>query len=145
MINWRTEEEMFIDKKIREYRKNLSTWELIFMNEKRLNKEIEYIRSQAKTEFRSRKLDEFVDIVENERKRIDKVVESLNDKFSDYLDSQKALISKKIKPIKMIARDYRSNDISDITPYETVEVYIEPIRVAFLQEKISDKEEEYDK
>lgn len=134
MINWELEEKRFVDEKVNDYRKNLPILSLIFMSEKKLNKNIEKIKINAMLQYRRKKLDNFIEIVKEERKRIDKTVNQINEKFLEYLKSQKALISKKIKPVEIKSKDYYNIETAEF--YEIVYIYLEPFKIGFIQEQL---------
>ena len=70
MLNWRLEEKEYVSNKVDEYLKNIPSLSRIFISEKQMNKNIKYITEQATLEYRSQKLDAFLDDVKEERKRI---------------------------------------------------------------------------
>lgn len=134
MIDWKLEEKRFIDEKVSNYRKSLSTLSLILMSDKQLNKNIENVKIEAMLQFRRKKLNDLVEIVKEERKRIDKTIEQINERFLEYLESQKALISKEIKPIQIKLTNY--DDIENAKFYEIVDIYLEPFKIGFIQERL---------
>lgn len=134
MINWELEEKRFVDEKVSNYRKKLSIFSLLFMSEKKLNKNIEKIKIDAMLQYRRKKLDNFNEIVKEERKRIDETVNQINEKFLEYLKSQKALISEKIKPVEIKAKDYYNIETAEF--YEIVYIYLEPFKIGFIQEQL---------
>lgn len=134
MINWELEEKRFVDEKVSNYRKKLSIFSLLFMSEKKLNKNIEKIKIDAMLQYRRKKIDNFIEIVKEERKRIDETVNQINEKFLEYLKSQKALISEKIKPVEIKAKDYYNIETAEF--YEIVYIYLEPFKIGFIQEQL---------
>ena len=140
MLNWRLEEREYVSNKVDEYLKNIPSLLRIFMSDKQLNKNIDYITEQAKLEYRKKKLDGFLDDVKEERKRIDKLVDDLNNKFDDYMSKQKHIISKNIKPFQIEAKLYDNFTGPTLSQLEVVNIYCEPFKIAFIQENIDRKE-----
>ena len=140
MLNWRLEERKYIAEKIDEYYKSISGLQRIFISEKQMNKNINYITEQAKLEYRSKKLDGYLDEVKEERKKIDKLVDDLNNKFDDYISKQKHIISKNIKPFQIEVKPYDNLTEPTLSQLEVVNIYCEPFKIAFIQEKIERKE-----
>lgn len=140
MLNWRLDEGEYISNKIDEYLKNIPSLTRIFMSNKQLNKNIWYLTEQAKLEYRSQKLDGFLDEVKEERKRIDKLVDDLNNKFDDYINKQKHIVSKNIKPFRIEAKPYDNLTEPTLSQLEVVNIYCEPFKIAFIQENIDRKE-----
>lgn len=139
MINWELEERKFVDDKISEYRKSMSILSLIFMSDKQLNKNIENIKNKAILQYRKEKLDNFIEIIKEERKRIDETVEYINQQFLEYLKSQKALIKEDVKPFKIEATP--CDNFVELKQIELVKVYSKPFEIAFLQENLDNKGE----
>ena len=140
MLNWRLEEGEYISNKIDEYLKNIPSLTRIFMSNKQLNKNIWYLTEQAKLEYRSKKLDGYLDEVKEERKRIDKLVDTLNNKFDDYMSKQKHIISKNIKPFQIDAKLYDNFTEPTLSQVEIITIHCEPLKLSFIQENINRKE-----
>ena len=140
MLNWRLEEREYISNKVDEYLKNIPSLTRIFMSNKQLNKNIRYLTEQAKLEYRSQKLDGFLDEVKEERKRIDKLVNDLNNKFDDYMSKQKHIISKNIKPFQIEAKPYDNFSEPILSQLEIITINCEPLKLSFIQENIDRKE-----
>ena len=140
MLNWRLEEREYVSNKVDEYLKNIPSLSRIFMSDKQLNKNINYITEQAKLEYRSKKLDGYLDDVKEERKRIDKLVDDLNNKFDDYMSKQKHIISKNIKPFKIEAKPYDNFSEPILSQVEIITIHCEPLKLSFIQENIDRKE-----
>lgn len=136
MLNWRLEEREYINKKIDEYLQNIPALSRIFMSDKQLNKNINYITEQAKLEYRSQKLDSHLEDVKEERKRINNLINDINDAFNDYLEEQKHLISKNIKPFEMELKPYDNLSEPTLSQLEVVTIHCKPFKIAFIQEKI---------
>lgn len=136
MLNWRLEENQFVEERLKEYRKELSGLALMFMSEKQLNKNIAYITEQAKLNYRARKLDDYLDEIKEERENIKKQVEDLTNKLNGYFEEQKALIEKEIEPFEFKLRPY--DNFAESTPkqLEVVTIHIKPMKLSFIQEKI---------
>lgn len=137
MLNWRIEEEQEIKQAIDKYYEEQSKMPLGFMISKKANdKNIRYVTKKAIERYRYRKLEEYQLEIEEERKRIDKVVEDINDKFNNYLKTIKGNINKEIKPFKIEVKEYNGLNPTNITPTEIVKISCEPFQIAFIQEKI---------
>ena len=140
MLNWRLEEREYVSNKVDEYLKNIPSLSRIFMSDKQLNKNINYITEQAELEYRSKKLDGYLDEIKEERKRIDKLVDTLNNKFDDYMSKQKHIISKNIKPFKIEAKPYDNFTEPTLSQVEIITIHCEPLKLSFIQENIDRKE-----
>lgn len=136
MLNWRLEEREYVGKKIEEYYKSISAFQRIFISEKQMNKNINYITEQAKLSYRERKLNDYIDEIKEERKRIEKVVEDLNNKLNEYLEEQKALIGKEVEPFEIKAKPYGNFTEPTLKRMEVVTIHIKPMKLSFIQEKI---------
>lgn len=106
------------------------------MSDKQLNKNINYITEQAKLEYRSQKLDSYLEDVKEERKRINDLINDINNAFNDYLEEQKHLISKNIKPFQIEANPYDNLTEPTLSQLEVVTIHCKPFKIAFIQEKI---------
>ena len=140
MLNWRLEEREYVSNKVDEYLKNIPSLTRIFMSNKQLNKNIRYLTEQAKLEYRSKKLDGYLDAVTEERKRIDKLDDTLNNKFDDYMSKQKHIISKNIKPFQIDAKLYDNFTEPTLSQVEIITIHCEPLKLSFIQENINRKE-----
>jgi len=138
MLNWRLEEKQYVEERLKEYRKELNGLALIFMSKKQLNKNIDYITEQAKLNYRAAKLDDYLDEIEEERKRIDKLVNDLNGKFDNYMSNQQHIISKNIRPFQMEAKPYDGLSEPTLSQLEVVTIHCEPFKLAFIQEKVGE-------
>ena len=138
MLNWRIEENQYVEERLEEYRKELSRLALMFMSEKQLNKNIAYITEQAKLNYRETKLDDYIDEIIEERKRINDLVNNMNTTFNEYLSQQKHLISKNIKPFQIEAKPYDNLSEPTLSQLEVVTIHCEPLKLAFIQEKVGD-------
>ena len=140
MLNWRIEEREFVDKEINEYYKNLLVFQRLVMNKKQMNKNINYITEQAKLKYRSKKLDNILDDVLKERKRINDLIENLNNKFDGYISEQQHIISQNIRPFEMEAKPYDNISEPTLSQLEVVTIYCKPFKLAFIQEKIGSED-----
>lgn len=138
MLNWRLEENQYVEERLKEYRKELNGLARMFMSDRQLNKNIEYITKQAKLEYRSIKLDDYLDEVDKERERIDKLIDDLNNKFNGYINEQKHIISKNIRPFQIEAKPYDNFTEPTLSQLEVITIHCEPFKLAFIQEKIKD-------
>lgn len=141
MINWIEEEKQYVDRAVDNYLKEQSKMPLGFMiSRKTLNKNIEKVKKEATDRYRFNKLMKYRGEIEEERKRIDKVVEEINNKFNDYLESQKDIISKNIKPFKIVAKPYDNPKEVTLEQLEVVTIQCEPFKLSFIQEKVGEIE-----
>lgn len=134
MLNWKIEEQEYIQKEFEQYYKNLSTLQRLFMSERTNKKNLEYIRQNAQLKYRKMKLNKIIDEIQDERKRINKVVNDINNNFNDFLKEQNCIIQEKIKPFEI-----KSNEVTnpnELTPIEIIYIYSEPFKMGFMQEKI---------
>lgn len=136
MLNWRLEEREYVEKKIEEYYKSITALQRIFISEKQMNKNINYITEQAELSYRERKLNDYINEIKEERKRIEKVVEDLNNKLNEYLEEQKALIGKEIGPFEIEAKPCNNFTEPTLRRTEVVTIHIKPMKLSFIQEKI---------
>ena len=136
MLNWRLEEREYVGKKIEEYYKSITALQRIFISEKQMNKNINYITEQAELSYREIKLNDYIDEIKEERKRIEKVVEDLNNKLNEYLEEQKALIGKEVEPFEIEAKPYDNFTEPTLRRTEVVTIHIKPMKLSFIQEKI---------
>lgn len=134
MLNWKIEEQEYIQEEFEQYYKNLSTLQRLFMSERTNKKNLEYIRQNAQLEYRKMKLNKIIDEIQDERKRINKVVDDINNNFNDFLKEQNCIIQEKTK-----AFEIKSNEVTsptEVTPMEIIYIYSEPFKMGFMQEKI---------
>ena len=142
MLDWFEEEKQYVDKAVDNYLKEQSKMPLGFMiSRKTLNKNIEKIKKEATDRYRFDKLMKYRGEIEIERKRIDKIVEEINNKFDKYMSKQKHIISKNIKPFQMEAKPYDNYSEPTLSNLEVVTIQCEPFRIAFIQEKLESKGE----
>lgn len=138
MIDWKEEEKQYIEKAVDSYLKEQSKMPLAFlMSKKTLNKNIEKVKERATDRYRVDKLNRYREEIEIERKRIDKTVELINNKFNDYVKSIKGEINTNVKPFKLETKEY---DYASLEPasLEKIEISCEPFKIAFLQERIGE-------
>lgn len=136
MLNWRREEEEYIDKSVKNYINNLSGWSMIFMSEKDYKRNIEYVKRQARDSYRERKLDDYLNEVKEERKRIDALINEINVKFNEFLDNQQHIIDNEIKPFELKVVESSSPFAPVESELEVVRIECKPFKLAFIQEKI---------
>lgn len=136
MLNWRVEEEKYVETQISEYRQSITALQMMFMSKKTLDKNIIYISQEARLKYRRNKLDTYMEEIEKERKRIDELVDKMNKKFDEYMSNQQHIISKNIKPFRLEAKPYDNLSKSILEQLEIVTIQCEPLKLAFLQEKI---------
>lgn len=134
MLNWRIEEQAYIQKQFEKYYKNLSTLQRLFMSEKTNKKNLEYIKQNAQLEFRRMKLDKNLDEIKDERKRINNVVTDINNNFNEFLKKQKCVIQAKIKPFEIEVNE--TTKLDETKELEIIYIYSEPFKMGFMQEKI---------
>lgn len=137
MINWQEEEKMYIIDKLNDYYERQAKMPLGFLISDRKNrKNIEEIKEQAKKEYRYNKLMKYEKEVQEERKKINKLVDEINNEFKQYFNSQKAIISNTYNPFKIECQEYK--DINDVPlkQLEIVSIQCEPFKISFIQEKI---------
>ncbi len=139
MLDWREEEKQFIQDKIDNYRKNQAKMPLGFLlSAKQNTKNIEKITEKATQEYRYFKLIKYEAEIQEERKRIDNLINEINDKFDNYLNKQQHIISKNIRPFKMEAKPYYNYSEPTLSNLEIVSILCEPFKISFIQEKVSD-------
>jgi len=137
MIDWIEEEKQYVDRAVDNHLKEQSKMPLGFMiSRKTLNKNIEKVRKEATDRYRFNKLMKYRGEIETERKRIDKVVEEINNKFNDYLENQNHIISKNIKPFRVEAKPYNGYTEPTLSNLEVVTIQCEPFKLSFIQEKV---------
>lgn len=112
------------------YKDQKTLWKYI----KNLQKENQELRGQIIEKNISET--EFKDKLVKERERINNLVDSLNLRINDYLRDKKCLIDNKTNPIKIKTEPY--NNSRSKMPLEVVSVYIEPITLEFIQERLDD-------
>lgn len=136
MLNWRIEEKVYIKEKIYEYLSKIPALARIFISEKQMNKKINYISDQASLEFRRNKLDSILDEVEEERNRINALIDDMNNKFDNYISKQQHIISKNIRPFEIEVKPYDNLGEPTLSRLEVVSIKCEPFELAFIQENI---------
>lgn len=137
LLDWHRGEELYIQRMVDNHLKEQAKMPLGFMiSRKTLNKNIEKVKEDAKNRFREMKLLFYESQIEEERKRIDKVVEDINSKFEKYMNKQRNIISKNIKPFKIMCKEY--NEFSPLEQLEVVSIHCEPFEISFIQEKIKE-------
>ena len=92
----------------------------------------------AKNRFREEKLQLYQWQLEVERKRIDKAIENINNKFNSYIKNIKQNIDKEIKPFKIEVQEYNCSSPLDIIPTEIYKIKCDPFEIKFIQEKIKE-------
>lgn len=136
-LDWKEGEERYIQKRIDYYLKKQSKMPLGFLlSKKKLNKNIEEIKKEAKDYFRFMKLYYYKEEIEQERERIDKLIEDTNNKINKYIKNIKENINNEIKPFKIKTKDYINNFNDYCVPKEIVSIYCEPFEISFIQEII---------
>lgn len=136
MLSWRIEEDKYVNKKINEYLNKIPALARIFISEKQMNKNINYISDKARLEYRRDKLDSMLNEVKEERERINDLVNDLNIKFDDYLHKQQNIISKNIKPFEIKVKPYNNSSKITLEQLEVVTIQCEPLKLSFIQEKV---------
>ena len=136
MLNWRLEEEKYVDEIVVKYLKNIPALSRIFMSNKQLNKNIEYLKEQARQKYRANKLDKYLEEIKKERNRINDLLNNINTAFDEYLEEHKHLISKNIKPFQMEAKPYYNLSEPTLSKLEVVNIHCKPFSISFIQEKI---------
>lgn len=136
MLNWRLEEEKYVEERLKEYRKELNVLALMFMSKKQLNKNIEHVKEQSRQDYRANKLDKYLEEIKKERKRINDLLNNINTAFDEYLEEHKHLISKNIKPFQMEVKPYDNLSEPTLSQLEVVSIHCKPFSISFIQEKI---------
>lgn len=141
MLNWRIEEEDYVKKAIEKYFEKANKNPFSFlMSDKTRRKNIQYVTDIARNSYRQKKLEKYEEEIIEERKRIDKVVEELNNKYEEFINNQKFLINDNIKPFNIEAKNYSCFNQNPLGILEIVTIQSEPLKLSFIQEKIgSDK------
>ena len=88
MLNWRLEEREYVGKKIEEYYKSITALQRIFISEKQMNKNINYITEQAELSYRERKLNDYINVHHVDALEID--VNDLSEYDIIFIDAAKA-------------------------------------------------------
>lgn len=140
MLNWRIEEDKYVNKRISEYLNKIPALARIFISEKQMNKNINYISDKARLEYRKNKLDSMLNEVKKERERINDLVDDLNIKFDEYLYKQQDIISKNIKPFKIELKPYDNPKEVTLVRLEVVTIQCEPLKLSFIQEKVDEND-----
>ena len=139
MLNWRIEEEDCIKEAIENYLKEESKKPFWFlMSEKTRRKNIQYVTDKARERYRQEKLEKYEEEIKEERERIDKVVEEINNKFEVYIKGIKGQINDKIRPFKLEVEEYDNlnNTPTSIQSLERVIIRCEDLKIAFIQERV---------
>ncbi len=140
MLNWRIEEDKYVNEKINEYLNKIPALARIFISEKQMNKNINYISDKARLEYRRNKLDSMLNELKKERERINDLVDDLNIKFDEYLHKQQDIISKNIKPFKIEVKPYDNPKEVTLERLEVVTIQCEPLKLSFIQEKLGEND-----
>ena len=137
LLDWVEGEKRYIEKRVNNYLKEQYEMPLSFLlSDKKLNKNIEEIKREAKDYFRFIKLNYYEAQIAQERKRIDKLVEDINNKLNEYMFCTEEKIYNELKPFKIKTEHY-ANDFGHYSkPKEIVSIYCEPFEISFLQEAI---------
>ena len=142
MLNWRIEEEDYIKKAIDNYFKeeNENPFSCL-MSDKTRRKNIQYVTDRARNSYRQEKLERYEEEIKEERERIDKVVEEINNKFEIYIKGIKEQINHKIRPFKLEVEEYdnRYTTPLSIQSLEKVIIKCEDLKIAFIQERIGEE------
>lgn len=144
MLNWRIEEEDYIKKAIDNYFKEENKNPFSFlMSDKTRRKNIQYVTDKARERYRQEKLEKYEEEIKEERKRIDKIVKFINDKFETYIKGIKEQINHKIRPFKLEVEEYdnRYSEPISIQSLEKVTIKCEDFKIAFIQERIGEENE----
>lgn len=136
MLNWEIEEDKYVNKRISEYLNKIPALARIFISEKQMGKNINYISDKARLKYRRNKLDSMLNEVKKERERINDLVDDLNIKFDEYLNKQQDIISKNIKPFKIEAKPYDGPKEVTLERLEVVTITSDPLKLSFIQEKV---------
>ena len=142
MLNWRIEEEDCVKKAIEEYFKEENKNPFSFlMSDKTRRKNIQYVTDKARERYRQEKLEKYEEEIKEERKRIDRIVEYINNEFETYIKGIKEQINHKIRPFKLEVEEYdnRYSDPVSIQSLEKVTIKCEDLKIAFIQERIGEK------
>ena len=143
MLNWREEEKQYIQEKIDNYRKEQAKMPLGFLlSAKQNSKNIEKITEKATQEYRYFKLIKYEAEIQEERKRIDNLINEINDKFDNYLNEQQHIISRNIKPFKIEAKPYSNYSEPTLSNLEIVSILCQPFKISFIQEKLGSDDNE---
>lgn len=140
MLNWRIEEEDCVRKAIEEYFKEESKNPFsCLMSDKTRRKNIQYVTDRARERYRQEKLERYEEEIKEERKRIDIVVEKINNEFEIYMKGIKEQINHKIKPFKLEIGNYSNSNDMSIQALEKVTIKCEDLKIAFIQERIGEE------
>ena len=141
MLNWRIEEEEYIKKAKDKYyeEESKNPFSLLMSNKTRI-KNIQYVTDMARERYRQEKLEKYEKEIKEERERIDKVVEEINNKFEIYIKGIKEQINDKIRPFKLEVEEYDNlnNNPTSIQSLERVIIKCEDLKIAFIQESIGE-------
>lgn len=138
MLNWVEEEKQYVDKAVDNYLKEQAKMPLGFMiSKKTLNKNIEKIKEKSIQEYRYNKLMKYEAEVQEERKKIKELVNEINDRFNQYFNTQKEIVSNTYKPFKIECKEYKDYNDLPLKQLEIVSIQCEPFKISFIQEKIN--------
>ena len=135
ILNWRWEEQQYINKAIEDYYKNKNIFARIFTSEKQEQKNIDYITTNAKLDYRRHKLDKMLDCIEQERKKINDVVFSANEQLKEMLNKisidlpDKELFEINVRPMK------ERYEVFD-APMESVYIELKPYKIQYIQQSL---------
>lgn len=142
MLDWFEEEEQYVNKAIDNYLEKQSKMPLGFMiSRKANNKNIEKVKKEAVDKYRFDKLMKYRGEIETERKRIDKVVEEINNAFESYMCKMNEEIGHKVRPFRLKVEEYNTFYDIPMKEMEIVRIYSEPFEIRFIQEKLESKGE----
>ena len=141
MLDWREEEKLFCQSKVDNYLREQAKMPLGFlMSFKTLAKNCEKVREEARQTYRNIKLMKYEALVYEERKRIDKLVEDINDKFESWLRENKLFLNGNQRPFELTT--YSEDNPLEICQTEFVKISIQkPFSIGFMQQRMRNKEE----
>lgn len=139
MLDWREEEKLYCQSKVNNYLKEQATMPLGFLiSYKTLTKNCEKIREEARQIYRDMKLMTYEALVYEERKRIDKLVEDINNKFESWLRENSLFLNGNQRPFKLTT--YSDDNPLEICQTEFVKIGIqEPFTIGFMQQRMNHK------
>ncbi len=139
MLNWRIEEEEYIKKaKNKYYEEEIKNPFSFLMSDKTRRKNIQYVTDKARERYRQEKLEKYEEEIIEERKRIDKVVEEINNKYGEFIKEQKNLISANVKPFNIRVNEYDYFNQNPVGSLEVITIQSEPFKISFIQEKMGE-------
>lgn len=135
ILNWRWEEQQYINKAIENYYKNKNIFASIFTSEKQERKNIDYITTNAKLEFRKQKLDKMLDCIEQERARMNDVVSWANKELKKMLKEISIdLPDKELFEIKV--RPEECYEVLELPPMEAATIELKPYKIHYIQQSL---------